>query len=118
MHRFCVRGVRRTGASRAQNRSAVGVDLGGFLVPGGGEVGLGEHPAAAPYGRLLYWHKRLAPNAPPGFIQLLPVATATPAASALIRLHFHGVHLELREDIDPEHLAQLVDALARTRTPC
>ena len=75
------------------------------------------HPEA-PYSRLLYWHKRLAHGAPSAFIQLVPAATVSATEHAVIRLDFHGVHLELREAIDPESLAHLVAALARTRTPC
>jgi len=59
--------------------------------------------------RLAYWKKRLAEPAKPEF-----VAVALPAAvAASIEIAAGGVVVRVREDLDVEHVAWLVEAIGR-----
>jgi transposase-like protein len=59
--------------------------------------------------RIAYWRKRLGSPAKAEF-----VAVALPAASrASIEISAGGVVVRVREELDVDHVARLVDALAR-----
>ena len=65
--------------------------------------------------RLAYWRERLSASPPasvPAFVEVaLPVP---PPRDAHIEIQRGGVVLRVREDIDVDHLARLVAALAGT----
>jgi hypothetical protein len=86
---------------------------------GESELGFARGRGFSPQ-RLRYWRDRLGTSAkrestPPAFVALsMPVvAQATPK----IEVHIGAVAVCVREDVDAEHLARLVGALARIR-PC
>jgi hypothetical protein len=66
-------------------------------------------------GRLAYWRERLpaAPTAPtPAFVEV--IQSIPSRSEAHIEITRGGVVLRVREDIDVDHLARLVAALAGT----
>lgn len=64
--------------------------------------------------RLSYWRQRLASEATVGFVPVLRPA----AVEARIEIVRAGVVVRVRELIDPERLARIVDALGRRSTSC
>jgi hypothetical protein len=68
-------------------------------------------------GRLTYWRERLGeapPSATPAFVAItLPTSMRS---EARIEIEHRGVLLRVREDLDADHLARIVAALAGT--PC
>lgn len=62
--------------------------------------------------RLRYWKKQLGISTKPAF-----VAVAMPAARPPLKIEIRlgAVSVCVREDLDVEHLARIVDALARVR---
>jgi hypothetical protein len=67
-------------------------------------------------GRLAYWKKRLgeAPSDPPAFVEV-PLSAA---GRGQIEIAHDGVVVRVREDLDVEHLARIVEALGRRRRVC
>lgn len=66
--------------------------------------------------RLRYWRKQLASAGRPAFVAVaLPEATN---AGERIAIQVGGVSVCVREDLDVEHLAQIVGALARQARGC
>src|SRR3989442_86405 len=66
--------------------------------------------------RIWFWRKRLASAPSASF-----VAVALPAESVTTRqieIVSRGVVLRVREDLDVEHLARIVDALGQHTPPC
>lgn len=70
--------------------------------------------------RVRYWRRRLgAPAAVPAFVPVrLPVVTPTTLAAATIEIVSRGVTIRVREDLDVEHVARLVEALAGGARRC
>lgn len=68
--------------------------------------------------RLWFWRKRLGAGATaePAFVAV-SLPTAAPSRS-LIEIVVGDVAVRVREDLDVEHLARLVDALARRARGC
>lgn len=61
--------------------------------------------------RIYYWKKRIAETA-----AAIPAFVAVPLASAgaaRIEIAVDGVTIRVREDVEPERLAEIVDILAR-----
>lgn len=68
--------------------------------------------------RLAYWKERLADTGKPAFVPVaLPSASAA-AACAHLEIVSGGVMVRVREDLDVEHLARIVEALARRNAGC
>ena len=66
-------------------------------------------------GRLAYWRERLSASPPASVPAFVEVAQPVPPhRDAHIEILRGGVVLRVREDIDVDHLACLVAALART----
>jgi len=67
--------------------------------------------------RLAYWKGRLAEAGPTTFVAVALPTSAQPAVPALphIEIDSDGVTVRVREDLDVEHLARIVDALAFAR---
>jgi hypothetical protein len=67
-------------------------------------------------GRLAYWKKRLGegPSDRPAFVEV-PLAVA---GGGQIEIAHEGVVVRVREDLDVEHLARIVEALARRSRVC
>ncbi|SRR6266487_4108312 len=67
-------------------------------------------------GRLAYWKKRLGegPSGLPAFVEV-PLAAA---GRGQIEIAHEGVVVRVREDLDVEHLARIVEALARRPRVC
>jgi Transposase len=69
--------------------------------------------------KLRYWKERLAERAVEFVPVALPAALAgTPAPTRMLEILVDGVVVRVREDLDVEHLAKLVRALARGARPC
>ncbi len=66
--------------------------------------------------RLFYWKKRLATAGNPAFVAVRLPATA--GTRQHIELVVEAVAIRLREDLDVEHVARLVFALARHGRGC
>ncbi len=66
--------------------------------------------------RIYYWKKRIAETASarPAFVAV-PLASAS---AALIEIAVAGVTIRVREDVDAERLAEIVDVLARRVRGC
>jgi hypothetical protein len=60
--------------------------------------------------RLAYWRKRLAAR---GATEFVAVALPTVAASRWIEVMAEGVVVRVREDVDVEYVARLVEAIGR-----
>lgn len=70
--------------------------------------------------RLAYWRKRLAGEAlpVPAFVSLaLPVATSA-TSGRQIELVARGITVRVREDVEPEKFAIVVDVLVRALASC
>jgi len=70
--------------------------------------------------RVHYWRKRLSASpAVPAFVPVRwPVAAPTRGATPSIEIISGGITLRVREDIDVEHLARIVGALASRARGC
>ncbi|HTZ85279.1 MAG TPA: hypothetical protein VMB05_01295 [Solirubrobacteraceae bacterium] len=71
--------------------------------------------------RLTYWRKRLAETGPMGFVPvaLAPLSRQRPSTERPhIEIAVAGVAVRVREDLDVEHLARIVEALARQPRGC
>lgn len=71
--------------------------------------------------RLAYWRKRLAETGPTEFVPVALSPSGRPGASTErphIEITVAGVAVRVREDLDVEHLARIVEALARQRRGC
>jgi hypothetical protein len=71
--------------------------------------------------RLWYWRKRLAEAGPTQFVavDLTSARAAMPIAPSRIEIVAScGMTVRVREDLDVEHLARIVDALARRPRGC
>jgi transposase-like protein len=71
--------------------------------------------------RLAYWRKRLADTGPTEFVPVALSPSARPRASTErphIEIAIEGVAVRVREDLDVEHLARIVEALARQPRGC
>jgi len=70
--------------------------------------------------RVRYWKKRLAATAVvPAFVPVrLPVAVARTVAATTIEIASGGVTVRVREDLDVEHLARIVEALSGRAGRC
>jgi len=69
--------------------------------------------------RLAYWREKLAGEAlaVPAFVSVaLPVATS--ATAGQIELVARGITVRVREDVEPEKLAIVVDVLVRALASC
>jgi transposase-like protein len=60
--------------------------------------------------RLVYWRKRLGEGTKPKFVA---VSLATARAAASIEIAALGVVVRVREELDVEHVARLVEAIGR-----
>jgi len=69
-------------------------------------------------GRLTYWRERLR-EAPPSATPAFVAVTLPPSvrSEARIEIEHRGVLVRVREDLDTDHLARIVAALAGA-TPC
>lgn len=64
--------------------------------------------------RIVYWKKRLGETAAPVFVAVpLPAATRHEVEIAI-----DGITLRVREDLDVEHLADIIGALGRRGRGC
>jgi hypothetical protein len=71
--------------------------------------------------RLTYWKKRLAGKRTAAFVAVpLPVASRSSpvGAGSWIEMDFDGIVLRVREDLEVEHLARIIDAVARRVRGC
>jgi hypothetical protein len=70
--------------------------------------------------RVYYWKKRLGDSpAVPAFVPVRwPVAAPTSGATPSIEIISGGIAVRVREDLDVEHLARIVDALASRARGC
>ena len=70
--------------------------------------------------RIHYWKKRLgATSAVPGFVPVrLPVVAPSTMAPGMIEIVSSGVTVRVREDLDVEHVARIVEALAGRARGC
>ena len=70
--------------------------------------------------RIYYWKKRLAAtSAVPAFVPVrLPVVASSTIAPATIEIVSSGVTVRVREDLDVEHVARIVEALAGRAREC
>jgi transposase-like protein len=68
--------------------------------------------------RISYWKKRLAESVPMSFVAVVPAIPSRPPTSPGIEIVLDGVAVRVREDLDVEHLARIVDALAQRRRGC
>jgi transposase-like protein len=71
--------------------------------------------------RLTYWRKRLAETGPMEFVPVALAPLARPSASTErphIEIAIEGVAVRVREDLDVEHLARIVEALVRQPRGC
>jgi len=66
--------------------------------------------------RIAYWKRRLAQTGPTAFVAV-PLPARAAGERAHIEIAADGVAVRVREDIDVEHLARIVAALAQ-RTRC
>jgi hypothetical protein len=64
--------------------------------------------------RVYYWKKRLAESGAPAFVAV-PVA---PARFEQIEIVAGGVTIRVREDLDPERLAEIIEIVARHGRGC
>jgi hypothetical protein len=64
--------------------------------------------------RIVYWKKRLGESAAPVFVAV-PLA---PATRDQIEIALDGITLRVREDLDVEHLADIIGALGRRGRGC
>jgi len=64
--------------------------------------------------RIYYWKKRIAETASPAFVAV-PLTTAT---AGQIEIAADGVTIRVREDLDAERLADILDAVARHGRGC
>jgi hypothetical protein len=63
-------------------------------------------------GRMAYWRKRLSAGATPAFV---PVTVPSVSSPRWLEIRSAGVVVRVREDLDVEHVARLVEALGRRR---
>jgi hypothetical protein len=70
--------------------------------------------------RIYYWKKRLgATSAVPAFVPVrLPVVAPPTLARPTIEIFSRGVTVRVREDLDVEHVARIVEALAGRARGC
>jgi transposase-like protein len=71
--------------------------------------------------RLTYWKKRFAGKRTAAFVAVpLPVASRSSAvgASSWIEMDVDGIVLRVREDLEVEHLARIIHAVARRVRGC
>jgi hypothetical protein len=70
--------------------------------------------------RLRYWSERLgeAPPARSSAVSFVPVALGEVHRARKIEIECRGVVLRVREDLEVEHVARLVAALAAVEPPC
>jgi transposase-like protein len=71
--------------------------------------------------RLAYWRKRLAETGPTEFVPVALLPSALPRTSMErphIEIATEGIAVRVREDLDVEHLARIVEALARRPRGC
>lgn len=70
--------------------------------------------------RLRYWSERLpdAPSASTPPVSFVPLALGAIRRAAQIEIERGGVVLRVREDLDVEHVARLVAALATPESSC
>jgi transposase-like protein len=66
--------------------------------------------------RLRYWRKQVAATGRPAFVAVKVPEAKVAAEEIAIRID--GISVCLREDFDVEHLARIVDALARRSRAC
>jgi transposase-like protein len=64
--------------------------------------------------RVYYWKKRLAATQPPAFVAV-PLATAQPGQIEIVA---DGVTIRVREDVDLERFAEILDVAARRSRGC
>jgi transposase-like protein len=64
--------------------------------------------------RVYYWKKRVAAAAAPSFV----VVPVTAAATRQIEIVADGVTIRVREDLDTERLAEVIDLLVRRGRRC
>jgi transposase-like protein len=67
--------------------------------------------------RIAYWRKRLANGGPPRFVRV-DMSMAVPPTTAHIEILLDGVTVRVRENLDPETVARLVEAFARRPREC
>ena len=67
--------------------------------------------------RIAYWRKRLANTGAPGFVGV-DMSMAATSSSARIEILLDGITVRIRENLDPERVARLIDALARRPRGC
>jgi len=63
--------------------------------------------------RLYYWRKRIAQSGAPAFVAV-PVAASIPQ----VEIASEAVTVRVREDLDLEHLADLIEVVARRGRGC
>jgi hypothetical protein len=69
--------------------------------------------------RIRYWKKRLGVTAIPAFVPVgLPVATRATTVTRTIEILVGDVTVRVREDLDVEHVARIVEALADRARGC
>jgi hypothetical protein len=70
--------------------------------------------------RIQYWKKRLgAPRAVPAFVPVrLPVTAAIAVTGRIIEIVTGDVTVRVREDLDVEHVARIVEALSGRARGC
>lgn len=67
--------------------------------------------------RIAYWRRRLADGSPPKFVRV-DMSMASPSTAAHIEIVLDGVTVRVRESLEPERVARLVDALVRRPREC
>lgn len=69
--------------------------------------------------RLRYWRERFAESDPrPAFVPVDLHSTVNRATAAEIAIRFGDIAVCVREDLDVEHVARLVEALMRRTRAC
>jgi transposase-like protein len=71
--------------------------------------------------RIAYWKKRLAESAPMSFVAVpsaTPSRAQAPTSPGIEVVMWDGAIVRVREDIDVEHLARIVEAVARRSRGC
>lgn len=63
--------------------------------------------------RIAYWKKRLAGSSPTGFVEVSTTASRWP-----IEIVLDDITVRVRQDVDPQKLAHLIDALTRRPRGC
>ncbi len=67
--------------------------------------------------RMAYWRKRLAKDDAPKFVRV-DVSRGVPSSAATIEIALEGITLRVRETVDPDRVARLVEALVRRPREC